>query len=336
MKNTKFNSVKRVTRTISIVLAALCVSPFAIAQKDLYPSKPVKVLVPATPGGMSDTIARLVAEELRKELGQTVFVENQPGASGMIAARNLSRAEPDGYTIGIGYTAFLTAPVVSTKGVQYHPIKDFTPLSQLSDSVGVIVASTKSPYKNWKEFYESSIKDGKSINLGIPGYGSSPHFYTEAIAQKTGLKLNLIPYRGDVPIITEVLGDTLNLGVVTPVAAKPLIESGRLRALAITNPKRSPALPGVPTIGELGLPTLGGATTWIGVFAPAKTPENIVNTLSAIFQKMMQKPEIAKQFVDGFGMTPVGSTSAEFKAMLERDYANWIQARDNYKIKAEE
>lgn len=329
-------AAKRRTLGSLLALSALCISPLAMAQGGAYPSKAITVLVPATTGGMSDTIARLVAEELRKELGQTVIVENQPGASGMIASRSLSQAEPDGHTIGIGYTAFLTAPVIGTKGIQYHPINDFTPISQLSDSVGIIIAKGDSPHKTWNELFDASKKDGKHLSVGIPGYGSSPHFYIEAIAQETGLKLDLIPYRGDVPIMTDVIGGTLALGVITPVAAKPMIENGRLRALAITNPKRSPALPDVPTIGELGLPTLGGATTWIGVFAPANTPAPIVNKLSLIFQKMMQRPEVSKHFIDAFGMTPVGTTAAEFKTMLERDYASWIKARDTYKISVAE
>lgn len=326
------NGAKRHTLGSILALTALCISPLTMAQDTSFPSKAMTILVPATTGGMSDTIARLVAEELKNELGQPVIVENHPGASGMISSRNLSQSKPDGYTIGIGYTAFLTAPVIGNDGIQYDPIKDFSPVSQLSDSVGIIISKGDSPHKTWKELFDASKKEGKPLTVGIPGYGSSPHFYIEAISQETGLNMDLIPYRGDVPIMTDVIGGTLDLGVITPVAAKPMIENGRLRALAITNPQRTPALPDVPTIGELGLPTLGGATTWIGVFAPANTPAPVVDKLSQVLQKMMQRPEIKERFIDSFGMTPVGNTAEEFKSMLERDYTNWIKARDTYNI----
>ena len=335
VKNTMVFSKKNTMRKL-VGLFALSASCLAFASTATYPTEPITLIIPATPGGLSDTVGRMVADELRKALDQTVIVENQTGASGMLAARNLSRAKPDGHTLGIGYTAFLTAPVVGSSGIEYDPVKDFSPITQLADSVAVFIVNSDSPIKSW-EMVEQASSNGKGkFSVGIPGYGSSPHFYAKAIADEKELDFNFIPYRGEAPIMTDVLGGVLDMAIVTPLVSKKMIEADRVRPLAISNPKRSPALPDVRTIGEMGLPTLGDASTWIGVFAPANTPDPIVKNLSEILQTMMQKPDVRQKFIKEFGMTPVGSTNIEFAAMLERDYINWKEARDKYQITIEQ
>lgn len=325
-------------RYILVGVVGICISIIScnvFAEPSGYPNRPVKIIVPAPPGGMADTIGRLVAEELHQNFHQPVIVENQAGASGMIAAQNLARAKPDGYTIGIGYTAFLTAPIVNASAAKFHPVKDFSPVSQLADSVGVILVGGDSMFKNWRELQNSKLQNHEALSFGVPGYGSTPHFYGEAIARETGLKINVVPYRGEAAILTDLLGGNLDSAVLTPAIAMPLIKENKLTPLAVTNPKRSPALPNVPTIGELGLPALGGAQTWVGVFAPANTPGYIVKEISVAMQKMMTKPKVRERFIENFGLVPVGSNDSEFRKVMERDYVNWNSARDKYNIKME-
>src|SRR5690606_29925420 len=221
-------------RVLSISLAGLSLQMIPLAassQPATYPSGPIKVIIPAPPGGMSDTVGRIVAEELRKKFNQTVVVENQSGASGMIAAQNLARSKPDGQTIGIGYTAFLTAPIVSTSDAKYDPVKDFSPISQLADSVGIILVKADSPYKSWDELRQAKLKSGRELSFGVPGYGSTPHFYGKAIAEKTGMEINIVPYRGEAAIVADLLGGTIESAVLTPAAARALITEGRLAPL---------------------------------------------------------------------------------------------------------
>ncbi|SOY68891.1 conserved exported hypothetical protein [Cupriavidus taiwanensis] len=336
MKKTARVSRDKLTLLLHGLLGvAVSILSWSAAASSIYPNGPIKIIVPAPPGGMADTVGRLVAEELHQNYKQAVIVDNQAGASGMIAAQNLARANADGHTIGIGYTAFLTAPIVGSSAIKFHPVKDFTPISQLADSVGVILVRSDHRSKSWRDLQRSKLQNGETLSFGVPGYGSTPHFFGSAIARDTGLKINTVPYRGEAAILTDLLAGSLEAAVLTPAIAMPFIKENKLVPLAVTNPKRSPALPNVPTIGELGLPTLGGASTWVGVFAPANTPEDIVRQISGVMQKMMAKPKVQERFIEKFGLVPVGSNEHEFKRLMERDLINWSSARDRYNIRME-
>ncbi len=327
---TPFSSLQQslavLAATASLTLAA---TPVLAA----YPDRPITMIVPATPGGLTDTTARYIAEELREVLQQQVIVENQPGAAGMIATRNVARAKPDGYTILLTYTAHMTAPVMYPDDAGYHPVDSFAAISQLADAVGIIAVSADSPYKTWADLEKHAREQKHPISYGIAGVGSSPHFYGMSIADGAGMKLEVIPYRGESPLMTDLIGGVVTTAMVSPTIFKPMVPGGKVRGLVVTSKQRSPAVPDIPTMDELGLKRPGNVNGFIGILAPAGTPPEIVDQLSGHLQKIMKKPAVQARFVENFGLSPIGSSAQEFSALLKADYPQWVAARDAYNIK---
>ncbi len=315
-------------------LLALALTTASLSVHAAYPDRPISLIVPATPGGLTDTIARYIADELRGELQQQVIVENQPGAAGMIATRNVARAKPDGYTILLTYTAHMTAPVVY-KDPGYHPVEDFAAISRLSDSVGIIVTGGNAPYKTWAEFEAYAKAKPHAVSYAIAGVGSSPHFWGMGIADGAGINLEVIPYRGEAPLMTDLISGVVETAMVSPTIFKPLASDGKVRGLVVTSSERSPAVPDIPTMDELGLKRFGNISTFIGVLAPAGTPPEVVEHLSSSLQKIMKKPAVQERFIESFGLSPIGSTAQEFSDILKNDYPEWVAARDKYNIKPE-
>ncbi len=316
--------------TLAIAIGVGMVPALGVA--GAYPERPISLVVPAPPGGLTDTMARLIAEELRASLKQQVIVENQAGAAGMIASRNVAQAKPDGYTLLMHYTTHLTAPLVFG-GAQYHPVDDFAAVSQLADSVGVFAVSSNSPIKTWADL-ETYIKSQKNpVSYGVPGVGSSPHFYGLSIADGADMKIEVIPYRGEPPLVTDLVGGVVTWALLSSTSFNPMAQSGKLRGLAVFSKERSAQIPDVPTIKELGLKTPGDVNSFIGVLAPAGTPPEVVEKLSSTLQTIMQKPDIKQRFVENYGLTPIGSTAQEFADLLKADYPHWAAARDAYDIK---
>lgn len=315
-------------------LLALTLTAASLSVHAAYPDRPISLIVPATPGGLTDTIARYIADELRGELQQQVIVENQPGAAGMIATRNVARAKPDGYTILLTYTAHMTAPVVYADP-GYHPVEDFAAISRLADSVGIIVTGGNSPYKTWAEFEAYAKAKSHAVSYAIAGVGSSPHFWGMGIAEGSGIDLEVIPYRGESPIMTDLISGVVETAMVSPTIFKPLEPDGKVRGLVVTSAERSPAVPDLPTMDEVGLKRFADISTFIGVLAPAGTDPEIVERLSGSLQKIMKKPAVQQRFVENFGLTPLGSTAQEFSDILKNDYPKWVAARDKYGIKPE-
>ena len=315
-------------------LLAFTLAAASLSVHAAYPDRPISLIVPATPGGLTDTIARYIADELRGELQQQVIVENQPGAAGMIATRYVARAKPDGYTILLTYTAHMTAPVVYADP-GYHPVEDFAAISRLADSVGIIVTHAKAPFKTWGEFEAYAKAKPHPVSYAIAGVGSSPHFWGMGIADGAGFDVEIIPYRGEAPLMTDLMGGMVETAMVSPTIFKPLAPDGKVRGLVVTSAERSPAVPDIPSMDELGLKRFADISTFIGVLAPAGTPPDIVEKLSGSLQKIMKKPDVQQRFIENFGLTPIGSTAQEFSDILKHDYPEWVAARDKYGIKPE-
>ncbi len=316
--------------TLAIAIGVGMIPALGVA--GAYPERPISLIVPAPPGGLTDTVARLVAEELRGSLQQQVIVENQAGAAGMIASRYVAQAKPDGYTLLMNYGTHLTAPVVYG-GAQYHPVDDFAAVSQIADVVGIIAVSGDSPFKTWADLEKHIKSQNNPVPFGIPGIGSSPHFYGMSIADGAKMKIEVIPYRGESPMVTDLIGGVTTWTMLSPGTFKPLAESGKLRGLAVTSNERSAAVPDLPTMKELGLKAPGDVSSFIGVLAPAGTPPEIVDKLSSALHDIMQKPDIQQRFVENYGLTPMGTTAAAFANVLKSNYPLWIAARDAYDIK---
>src|SRR5690606_6955457 len=231
-------------------LFALALATASLSTHAAYPDRPVSLIVPATPGGLTDTIARYIAGELRGELQQHVIVENQPGAAGMIATRYVARAKPDGYTILLAYTAHMTAPIVYDDP-GYHPVEDFAAISRLADSVGIIATHANAPFKTWDEFVAYARAKSHPVSYAIAGVGSSPHFWGMGIADGAGIDLEVIPYRGEAPLMTDLISGVVEIAMVSPTIFKPLAPDGKVRGLVVISPERSPAVPDIPAMDEL-------------------------------------------------------------------------------------
>lgn len=289
-------------------LVLLAAPAFALAQA--YPTKAVKVIIPFPPGGPTDVLGRIVAQRLSEKLGQPFVVENKPGASGMIGATQVAKAPADGYTILINASLHVINPSLYAK-MQHDPIKDFAPVSQIADVPMVLVVNKTNPARSLKDVI-AQAKKTPGMTFASSGNGTAPHLAGEAFNVATGVKLTHVPYKGSAPALTDIMGGHVAMMFDPLASSTPFIHSGSLRPIAVTTAKRVPTLPDVPTMAEAGLPGYE-ISTWYGVWAPAKTPKDIVAKLSSEIAKLVREPEISKRITE-LGSIPVGSTPAEFEA----------------------
>lgn len=300
----------KVTQLIKrAAISFLLVTP-ACALADVYPNKPVKVIIPFPPGGPTDVLGRIVAQGLAAKLGQPFVVENRPGASGMIGATQVAKAPADGYTLLVNASLHVINPSLYPK-MDHDPIKDFSPVSQIADVPMVLVVNKTNSAKNLKDVI-AQAKATAGISFASSGNGTAPHLAGEAFNVAAGLKLTHIPYKGSAPALSDVIGGHVSMMFDPLASSTPFIQSGSLRPIAVTTTKRVPTLPDVPTMAESGLPGYE-ISTWYGVWAPANTPKDIVAKLSSEIAKLVREPEMAKRIMD-LGSIPVGNTPAEFEA----------------------
>ena len=269
----------------------------AVAQE--FPGKPITVVVPNPPGGVVDTSARLVSEPLAKVIGQSIVVENRPGGSGNIAYQMVARAKPDGYTLLSSYSAYHVAnPALSPK-LPWSP-KDLAPVALLTSANNVIAVHPSVPVNTLKEFIAYAQKNPNKINYASQGNGSLSHIGTEMFKQQTKTEMQHVAYKGSGPAIQDVLAGQVELFITTPPSVLGHVQSGKLKALAVTGKARHPMLPNVPTVTEAGLPTFE-LEAWVGLFAPAGTPKDVVNKLTTSVKQALETPE-AKQRAAGAGV----------------------------------
>ena len=312
---------KNVTSLLAsaIVLAAATAAGTGTAPAQTYPSKLIKIVIPVTPGSPVDVKARLLAPLLQANLGQTVIVENRPGAGGTIGIKAVATAEPDGHTLLLHSASFATASA-AYPNLGYDPIKDFAPVSTLGTSYWYVVVPAPLPVKTLAEFVSSSKANPGTLNFGF-GLASTPHVLGEAFKVISGADFASIPYRGGAPAIADMLGGRVHLNFGTPATLLPLIRDGKIRAIATTNATRSADLPDVPTMAEAGFPRLT-ATFWTGVMAPAGTPAAVVARLNAAIHASVKTPEMQ------VGMARTGfdtllSAPQEFAATIASDIEKW-------------
>jgi tripartite-type tricarboxylate transporter receptor subunit TctC len=307
-------------------LAALVLSTAASAQG--YPSKPVKIIVAFTPGSATDIIARVLADSFSRSMGQSFVVENKPGAGGILGTEAAKNAAPDGYTL----TACPSGPFGINPGVYsklpYDPIKDFEPISNLVLTPQTIVVGAQTPYRSLKDFVAAAKAKPGEIAYGSLGNGSTSHLTMEAFQQAAGIKLNHIPFKGGAEAQTQIMGGALPVMSDTVSGVLAQVKSGKLRALAVAIPQRSPYLPDVPTVAEQGYPGFE-SVGWIGLCAPARTPPEILDKLNAEVKKMFASPE-AKARIDQLAFTPVGDSRGQFAAWIQSEIGKWTRiAKDS-------
>jgi tripartite-type tricarboxylate transporter receptor subunit TctC len=306
------------TRRALLVLALAAALPAAQAQTGKWPDKPVRVIVPFPPGGTTDVVARTFAPRLSEEYGQQFVVDNRGGAGGAIGAEIAARANPDGYTI-IVVTSSYAANAVLYK-LPYDPVKGIAPISMISILPFILVVHPSVKAGNLKEFIEFVRAQPGTLNFGSPGIGSTPHLAGELFQQMARIKMVHVAYKGDGPALTDLLGGQIQALLATELVLGPQIKAGKLRALAVTTAKRSPAMPDLPAIGELvpGYSVDG----WAGMWAPAGTPKEIIARLNRSVARILKQPEVQERLRAG-GADPAPSTPEGFAHAIAQDIATW-------------
>ncbi len=278
-------------------------------------------MVPFAPGGSVDTLARTIGPRLADALGQQIVVDNRPGGNGNIGMEIVAQSRPDGHTILLGYIANLAiSPSLSAK-LPYDPVKDYAPVTQIATSPNVLTAHPSVPAKNLKELIALAKAKPGQVNFASTGVASVGHLTGELLNSLAGMKMTHVPYKGGGQAIIDLVGGHVQVMFSGFSAAMPHIKSGKVRALAVTGARRSPALPDVPTIAEQGFPGVE-ATAWYGVLAPAGTPRPIVARLHDEVVKILKLPDVVQQ-LDGLGFEIVGSTPEAFGAYIKSEIRKW-------------
>ena len=310
-------------KSTSLFLAgAMCLVHAVVqAQAPSYPDRPVRVIVPFPPGGGTDIAGRLIGGWFQEALGQTFVIENRPGASGNIGSAAIARSPPDGYTLGMGSGGTLTINHQVMKNVPYDPLKDLAPVGMVAANVLALVVHPSAPAKSVKELIALLKTKPDGYSYSTPALGSPHHLSTEMFKSMTGTKMIHVGYKGSAPAINDLVGGHVQVAFETFPAVLSLVKAGRLRMLAVTSSKRSPALPDVPTIAEEGVPGFE-SFSWYGVVAPAGTPRPIVDKLNAEIRKALDAPDVQRRLHE-MGADPLGGTPAQMDAFIRAEIAKW-------------
>lgn len=326
--------VKKIFVALSCVttLAAGGWSASAMAQEK-WPNKVITYVVPFAAGGATDILARLISNKLGPALGTTVIVENKPGAGGNIGSDFVAKATPDGHVI-LGGT--ISSHAINTSlyaNMPYDPVKSFEPVTLIGTLPNVLVVNANSPYKTVQDVIDAAKKKPDAVSFGSSGNGTSQHLSGELFESKTGTQMLHVPYKGSAPAMQALLAGDVDLVFENISAAVPLVESGKLRALAVTSAKRASGMPNVPTMAEAGLKDYE-IVSWQAVFAPANTPKPVVKRLSEEIAKIIKEPEITSRLA-GLGIEPSGAGPAELGRFQKEEVARWAELIKTAKIKAE-
>ncbi len=311
----------RIGNSTRLLLAPVLIfiGGFAVAQTEGFPSKTIRIVVPFAAGGPADTIARIAATGLQS-MGQSVIVDNRVGAGGMLGAQAVAKAAPDGYTLLLCNIGDAMA-VSLYKSIPYSFERDFAPVSLLASSPFLIAVHPSVAARDFQQFLQLAKAKPGSLSYGSAGNGVSSHLSGEALKLKAGIDILHIPYKGQAPAMTDLLGGQISLMFANPVTTLPYVRSGKLRALAVTGPTRLADAPDIPTVSESGLPGYE-AETWFGIAAPAGTPEAIINRLAEELSKVMNAKDV-RASLESQGAIIVASTSSEFSRRIRADIVNW-------------
>jgi tripartite-type tricarboxylate transporter receptor subunit TctC len=305
---------------IAAAVIALCSAGQVMAQS--YPTKPIRIVAPSSTGGGIDAVARIVAQA-SPALGQQMVVENRPGANGMIGTELVAKAAPDGYTLVVGFTGAIAVNISLYKKLPYDPVRDLTPVTLVTSSPALIVAHPSVPARNMAELIKLEKSNPGSLTYGTGGTGTGSHLAMELLNLTAGTRLLHVPYKGVGPALTDVLGGQIMLMVSSPLSSQPHVQSGRLRALAVTGRTRVAAMPDVPTMIESGFRDFE-STSWFGILAPAGTPPAIIARLNSEIVNLLRRPEIREQ-IARTGSDPVGSSPEAFGAYIKSEIDKWAK-----------
>lgn len=309
-----------IRRTLIAALSLAAVSASALAQG--YPDHPVRLIVPYAPGGSADIVARLISDEWGKALGKPLVVENKAGAGGNLGVAEVAKAAGDGYTVGLQTVSLAINPALTPK-MPYDTLKDLAPVGMVASSQHVLVVNENVPVKTVKDLVALAKRQPGKLSYASAGTGSTFHMAAELFKAVAGVSIVHIPYRGGGPALSDTIGGQTEMAFPVLSAAQGHVQSGRLRALGVTGPKRSPLMPNVPTIAEAGVPGYS-FETWFMVFVPAATPKPVVDKLNATLNTVLGMPAVKDRMArEGFDASPSTATAA--RARLEKELPQWAK-----------
>lgn len=298
------------------LLMAICGT--ALAQSK-YPTRPLRVIVPYTPGGITDVATRMVTQEISKSLGQNVIIDNRPGANSIVGVEIAAKAVPDGYTLTSVIAAHAANQTLYPK-LPYDSIKSFAPVSLLVTAPLIVCVTNSLPVKTPKELVELARAKPGQLTFASSGVGAAAHLTTELLMLTTGIKMVHVPYKGTAPALLDLTGGQVTVMLDTPGSMLPHSRAGKIRAIGMASEKRVAVAPEIPTLIESGVNVVGG--TWVGILAPAGTPRDIVMRLSTEMQTAVKKLELRERFIN-LGIDPAGTTPEEFTAFLKNEIEKW-------------
>ncbi len=315
------------------VVAAMWVFASSAVTAQDYPGKPIRLIVPFGTGGATDSSARALSERLSQRLGQTVVIENRPGAGGSIGAQYVSTQPADGYTLLLGLDATLVVNPFTQPNIPFNTLRDFAPVTKLGDVGLMLVANPGLPAKNLAELLQYSKSNPNKLSFSTGGAGSTTHVAGELLKQRTGLDMTHIPYKSGGLAVLDAVAGQVQLSYSAIAGANTNVRAGKLVGIGVSSLKRNPSLPDVPTFIEQGLPDFE-AVSWVGILAPANTPRPIIDKLHAEISAVLREPGIRERF-SVLGIEPVGNSPAEFAAQIRADLNRWQAVVERGKIKAE-
>ena len=308
-------------RTFWLRIVAIALFCFTAHASAAYPDRPIRLIVPFGPGGGTDILARVVADHLGRALGTSVVVENKPGAGGGLGTAYVKEAKPDGYTLVAAGSGPFAVNAAVYKSLPYDPVKDFEPIGNIALTPQAFVVNPESPYHSMKDLVADAKRRPGEIPYASLGKGSTSHLSMEAFMAAAGIKLNHIPFKGSTEAQTSIVGGQVVLMSDTVPGVLALVKGGKLRAIGVAIPERSPYLPDVPTVAEQGWPGFE-AVGWIGLAAPAHTPPAILDRLNAELRNMLKDPQV-KAKLDQLAFTPVGDSRQHFAGFIASEVAKW-------------
>ncbi len=311
------------TFVTTAVLAAAWLSGHVAAQTTDFPNKPVRIVVPFPPGGATDITARVVAEKLSTKWGQPVVIDNKAGAGGNVGSDLVAKSAPDGYNIVLGVTGSHSINISLYKKMPYHPLNDFEPLTQATIYPNAIVVNPQVPANNLSELIALLKKEPGKLSYGSDGNGTASHLGMEILKSKANVQLTHIPYRGSTPMITDLLGGTLMVGVTGLPAVQQHLKAGKLKMIAITTPQRAPGAPDYKTVAEQGFANFNAAP-WAGFFAPKGTPKPVVDKLALDLADALKQADVVQK-MNELGSTVVGNKPDEFRQFVTRQIELWAE-----------
>ena len=309
--------ITHVASAVAVALGLACASAIAA---DAYPTRPVRLVVPFAPGGGSDVVGRTIGQKLTEYLGQTIVVDNRPGAASMVGTELVAKSPPDGYTLLLADIAFTVNSAYYVKQIRFDILKDFVPIALVAETPYVLLVNPSVPATTFKDFLALAKAQPGKINLGSSGNGTGPHLTLELLKLRTGVNINHVPYKGGFPAFSEAMAGQIEATIIGMGGVLQFVESGKIRALAVADRKRSAALPKVPTFIESGADIV--VTNWYGVVARAGTPQTVQKRLYDEIGRALTTSDVRDR-LRGTGLEPVAQTPGHFPRLVESELKRW-------------